>query len=183
MAEKLKNIWDYFEDSEDYPSEIVHNPLPYGTVWCYISSTFLNGIINYVTPISCYVIDRYTADDEVVREGFTKRELINSIVSGENHQVNLHCFQDDIIILAKIKTNEKDDGKYIFFWFDCDVSDCCIGKFETEDSQKDVINSVKNWLDERKEENKDFSIQPNMDNGILNYTELPLSFLKGWLSF
>lgn len=54
-----KTIFDYFIDVVDYPTEIVHNPIPYGTMWNYISSTFLNGVINYVKPISCYVIDRY----------------------------------------------------------------------------------------------------------------------------
>ena len=28
--------------------------LPYGTVWNYVSSTILNGFINYVKPIDVY---------------------------------------------------------------------------------------------------------------------------------
>ena len=202
MAKK-KTIWDYFDDNIDYPNEVAHNPLPYGTVWCYISSTFLNGIINYVKPISCFVLDRYTADDENVGdrnftlcnkgefgkwhkwEG-TKKELIKAITTGEKemYHTNMNCFGDDIALLAEIETNEEDGkGRYMFFWFDCDVSDCCIGKFETTDTKEEVIQSMRNWLDESKEENEGKIVEEGYDNGIVNYTELPISFLKGWLKF
>jgi hypothetical protein len=202
MAKK-KTIWDYFENNVDYPSEVAHNPLPYGTVWCYISSTFLNGIINYVKPISCFVLDRYTADDENVGDrnftvrnkgefgnwhkwDGTKKELINAITSGEKemHHTDMNCFGDDITLLAEIETNEDDNkGRYMFFWFDCDVSDCCIGKFETTDTKEEVIQSMINWLDENKEENKGKVVEEGHDNGIVNYSELPICFLKGWLKF
>ena len=72
---KDKTIWNYFNESIDYPSEVAHNPIPYGTIWCYISSTFLNEFINYVNPIKCYLIDRYTPDDEKVDDNHTKGEL------------------------------------------------------------------------------------------------------------
>ena len=189
---KKKSIWDYFNEKIEYPKEVAHETLPYGTVWCYISSTFLNGMINYVKPISCFVVDRYTHDDEEVGAGSShfkwdgsKRELIDAIIAGEKeiYHTYLNCFSDDIIILTKIETNKDDDGLYMFFWFDCDVSDCCIGKFKTKDKEEDVIQSVKNWLDDNKEDNKGLKILPNTDNGILNYTELPLSFLRGWIKF
>ena len=41
--EKRKKIWDYFEHNLEYPTEIAHDPIPYGTIWTYVSSTFLNG--------------------------------------------------------------------------------------------------------------------------------------------
>ena len=63
-----KIIWDYFEDNIEFPREVAHTMLPYGTVWAYISSTFLNGIINYVKPINYFVLDRYTANDENITD-------------------------------------------------------------------------------------------------------------------
>ena len=197
-----KKIWDYFDENIEYPKEIAHNPIPYGTVWCYISSTFLNGMINYVKPINCFVLDRYTAPDENVGDrNFTvcnkgefgkwhkwngsKKELIDVIVSGEKemYHTKLDCFGDDIIILAKIETENDDTDKYIFFWFDMDCSDCSVGKFETDDLESDVIQSVVNWLEECKTENVGKIVEVNMDNGIVNYHQLPLSFIKGWVSF
>jgi len=66
--EKKKTIWDYFEDQIEYPRDVVSNPLPYGEVWTYISSTFLNGFINYVKPIKIFLIDRYTPDNEDITD-------------------------------------------------------------------------------------------------------------------
>jgi hypothetical protein len=202
MAKK-KTIWDYFRYNISYPREVAHNSLPYGTVWCFISSTFLNGIVNYVKPISCFVLDRYTScDKNISNRGVsvrnkgefgkwhkwhgTKKELITAIISGEKemYHTNMDCFGDDITLLAEIETDEKDNkGRYMFFWFDSDISDCCIGKFETTDNKEDVIQSMRNWLDEDKEENRGVAIEDGYDNGIVNYSELPISFLKGWVKF
>jgi hypothetical protein len=142
-------------------------------------------MINYVKPINCFVLDRYTPNDENVGDG-TKKELINAIISGkkEMYHTNMKCFNDDIILLAEIENDQNDyKGRYIFFWFDYDVSDCCIGKFETNDTKEEVIQAMKNWLDESIEENKDKIVEENCDNGIINYTELPISFLRGWVKF
>lgn len=198
---KKKTIWDYFDDNVDYPNEVAHNPLPYGTVWCYISSTFLNAFINYVKPIKVYQLDRYECEDGTCEVDYrdkgdyganwkkftgTKAEL-RKLVLDEKIQfthTKLHLFSDDIALLAEIENNEEDSkGRYMFFWFDCDVSDCCIGKFETTDTKEEVIQAMVNWLEEAKEENKGKIVEPNYDNGIVNYTELPISFLEGWLKF
>src|SRR6266545_2290727 len=148
-----KEIWSYFTETVEFPREVAHNPLPYGTVWVYISSTFLNGFINYVQPISCFVVDRYTPPDQALENKkfrMSKKNAIESIISGKENfsHTDLHCLEDDIILLAEIEVNEKDVlNKFMFFWFDCDVSDCCIGKFETADTKEQVIESVKNWLE------------------------------------
>ena len=200
---KNKKIWDYFTDDVEFPKEIVHNPIPYGTSWTFVSSTFLNGFINYVKPISCFVLDRYTAPNKDITDrnvgvfpkgkylewekwSGTKRDLINAIISGEKemYHTDLNCFGDDIIVLAEIETEYEDNiGRYIFFWFDCDVSDCSIGRFETTDCKAEVMQSVVNWLDEQKEENKNSVFNENYDNGVWNYNELPLSFINGWVKF
>lgn len=178
---KNKTIWSYFSNHEDYPKQIAHEMLPYDTVYAYVSSTFLNGLINYVKPVKVFQIDRYTQDHEIIenvvykeRKIFTgpKAELRKLVLEEkvQFHHTNLGVFQDDIVILAEIETKLNDGlGRYMFFWFDYDVSDCCIGKFETEDSKEEVIESLINWLD--KEE--DFE----------GYTELPNSFVQGWVEF
>lgn len=163
----MKTIMDYFEDTIDYPNDIALNPIPMNTLWSYVSSTFLNGFINYVTPLKIFVLDRYEPD---------KTEEIKNLK--KQAHTKLGQFGDDIIILSKIGNNV-----YMFFWFDMDVSDCCIGRFETTDSKNEVIISLTNWLDEQKAENAGKEYQEMMDNGILNYHELPMSFLEGWISF
>lgn len=34
-----------------------------------------------------------------------------------------------------------------------------------------------------KDKNKGKTVEEGIDNGIINYTELPISFLQGWLKF
>ena len=204
--EKKKTIWDYFDEQIEYPNNIVSNPIPYGEVWTYVSSTFLNGFINYVKPVKIFLIDRYVPNDEDITERNvsvkkpgtwnwekfkgTKGELKTAIITGEYemYHTNLHCFGDDVVILAELddkETASDDEEKtYIFFWFDCDVSDCSIGKFKTTDTKEEVIQSVVNWLEQQKEENnKDLNFDKYFDNGVYNYTELPLSFIAGWVNF
>ena len=201
MSTTNKIIWDYFDDIVEYPNDVAHNPIPYGTAWCYISSTFLNGFINYVKPVTYFVIDRYTARDEKVGEitlydkdksiqynwKGTKARLISIALSGKKeiaYHTDLRCFCDDVIILGEIEDAPKDGKRrYMFFWYDLDTSDCCIGKFETNDTEAEVIQSVRNFLEECKNKNRGKVVEENYDNGIIDYTELPVSFLKGWLSY
>jgi hypothetical protein len=200
MENKTKKIWDYFEEKIEYSKDIAHNPIPYGTVWTNVSSTFLNGFINYVKPIACFIADRYTDPDTLIGNDLsvcnkgefqkwhkwegTKKELIAKISSGEKevYHTKLNCFEDDVIVLAEIESEEGKKGRYMFFWFDRDVSDCSIGKFETSDKKEDVIESVINWLDETKNEN--YIFQENTESGIVNYKQIPADkLMKGWIKF
>lgn len=54
MGEDFK----YFTDSIQYP-HIGKEILPYGVQYEYIASSFLNGMVNYYTPIKAYLINRY----------------------------------------------------------------------------------------------------------------------------
>ena len=157
-------------------------------------------ILNYVKPIGCFLIDRYTPDDgnidnisyqnkdemDWLKFDGTKKELKDKIISDEirMYHTNLGCFRDDIIIISEIVTDtENEAGRYMFFWFDMDSSDCSIGRFETTDTKEEVIQSVIVWLEECKLENENKVVEEHIDNGIVNYTELPISFLNGWIKF
>ncbi len=153
-----KTIMDYFNDEIEYPNDVALNPLPMNTLWSYISSTFLNGFVNYVEILKVYVLDRYEDDKTDAVLNLTKQ-----------CHTDLRQFGDDIILLGKIENNEDSLNKFMFFWFDMDVSDCCIGRFETTDNNEIVFEALLNWLE--------------YDNGILGFHELPKSFIKGWVSF
>lgn len=192
-----KKIWDYFVDTIEYPKEIIDNPIPYGEAWTYVSNTFLNGFINYCTPIACYVVNRYTPETEDISDNKvyirkhddtksnefvgTKKELIDLFIQDklDIYHTTLSCFSDDIVIIAKVE--ERESNKYIFFWFDMDVSDCSIGKFKTDDSQEQVIESVENWLTEEFKNNKEHEAEHTIESS--GYFKLPLSFLSGWIKF
>lgn len=198
---KVKNFLDYFDETVEYPTDIAYNPMPWNVCWSYISSTFLNGFINYVNPISCYVVNRYTKESEnISKRGViirnkgeydwqkfkgTKKELIDLIVSEEKEMshTDLSCFGDDIIVLAEIedeRNNKKGYNKFMFFWFDRDVSDCSIGRIKTEDYKEFLVESLGNWLAKEFGDNKKHEEKCGDESG---FHKLPLSFFKGWVKF
>lgn len=165
-----KIIFDYFDDNIEYPKTIASDILPYGTLWEYVSFTLLNAFINHVDIIAGFVVDRYTK-----RDG--KAELIESSIKKEKH-ANLRIFNDDVIVLGRIYSN-----KYMFFYFDYDVSDCMIGRFETDDDTEVIVQSIVNWLEECKVRNTGYTMTEHTESGRIDYMQLPYEFFIGWLSY
>lgn len=180
-------IKDYFHEEVEYPNDIAENPLPLGRLLSYVSSTFLNGFINYVHPIEAAILNRYVPLDWDMTEvlmnrsyqepagsfnwkpfsaGMTKKELIE-VVTQPNRlaSADLGLFGDDIILLATAKT---DPTVYYFFWFDQDVSDCQIGRFRTSDDVEIVHEKFNKFVEKLS----------------FGHTQLPLHFFSaGWTVF
>lgn len=185
---KRKDFWSYFEDHIDYPKNIAENPLPLNTLWQYVDSDILKGFINHVQPVSWYVLDRYNDGQpmsgirlERERRNWedwtgTKKELIEVLNSGERQcfHINLGYFNDDVIILAETNKLMKDEypNRYFFFWFDCDVSDCCIGQFETTDSKEEIIQNLEFTLEKL-----------SKDGDVTGFTKMKNKVLQGWIQF
>lgn len=168
--EQKDNIFDYFGDEVEFPENIAVDIMPYGTLWSYVSATFLNGFINYVDILAGFVIDRYTK-----RDG--KAAQIEAAIKTEVH-TNLRVFKDDVIVLGRIGK-----GKYMFFYFDYDVSDCMIGRFITDDNETTIVQSIVNWLERCKAERVGLTISEHTESGILDYTSLPVKFFRRWISY
>jgi len=104
--------------------------LPINTLYSYISSTFLNGFINYVTIKKAYCLNRYLAPDdlymdhednielkvqnppgsfnwvsikEIIEKPITKDKVVKLLNEpGRIHHSKLdNDFQDDVLILGK----------------------------------------------------------------------------------
>ena len=189
-----KKILDYFTEEVEYPSSIFENPIPMGVYWEMISTTFLNGFVNYGKPIGCWVTHRYTSKEQMIDAHVTdsgqknwhkwhgkKSELIELLNSGKKrvYHFNLRSFEDDVLLLLK---SEHEDDVYLFMWFDIDTSDCSIGKFRTTDTKDDVIQSVRNFLD-HETKNKLGVFEDGIDNGVQMYDEMNLAILGGWIKF
>ena len=150
------NKFHYADETVDYPEVLAGEEiLPVGTFWSYVSSHFLNGLLLYVEPMACWVLNRYQpmsepyADTVSARtiEGtkffFNKQEAINYVSTYPSHfsHTKLNIFEDDLILLAKVK-----DHQYILFWFDQDVSDCCVIRFNTEDVFEEICGHIEDWM-------------------------------------
>lgn len=188
MTESCKQFLDFFTDQVDYPEIGQGVILPYGILWAYVSSTFLNGMINYAGYVQrAYVLGRYLKwsdrddDDPMIvnvqdppysaqwvnKKVDTKGEIFDLVTKeGATYHSNLHVFRDDVLVLTRHA-----DGVYWFFWFDCDASDCSIGRFVTETPVEQVIGLFDEYVTEISD--------PNIDTPRL----LPNHFFQGRISF
>lgn len=181
----MNKFLNYFNETIEYPSNVIVNPIPLGELWTYISTTFLNGFINYCKIHKIYLLDRYTDQNELIENvnymeekgitkwkkfNGTKKELLNLVLNDKAFffHTDLYCFKDDIIILGKA-----DKNVWIYFWFDSDSSDCCIGKFYTKDQDSEVEHKLHQYLLELKKDQK----------YVKNFYELPNRFALGWIKF
>ena len=160
----FKNIkfLDYMPNSYEYLDPTTLDISAAGWVINYISSTFLNGWINYVNPISAFVVHRY-------------HELEKSIDDWHNNyscHTDLGQFGDDVILLCK--SDNKND--FWYFWFDNDVSDCSIGRF-TNDNENEVKEKFEEFVKERAEDLKSYH------GGEANYFELDVRKINRCIKF
>jgi hypothetical protein len=185
-------IFDYFDKHIEYPENIASNILPYGTLWSYVSDSILNAFINYVKPFGIYVLNRYRTEDSKVScrvhtpgqcdwydFNGTKIELITKLKSKQIdiYHTKLGCFDDDVIIISEITP-----GSYMFFWFDCDVSDCMIGRFITSDTKEQIYQSILTYLSNTCADNTNGMITEDTEC-LCGWNELPPDILSGWVSF
>lgn len=192
----MKTILDYFSESIDYPSDKCFNLLPFNTCWDYVGNTLLDGFINLVDEhIFCAVVDRYTHQDTILPKmrvcdpdkwgnwfeiEQTKKDMIDDFKEKKIMvaHTEIGCFRDDVVIVSSISS-----GAYMYFYYDMDNSDCSIARFVTQDSHEEVKDSVIQWLDVCVSKNSQYKMSEDIDNGILGYNQLPLSFLSGWAKF
>lgn len=218
---KFKN---YFNTSQHGDFERnTYDILPQNTMIEYISNTFLNGFINYVTPIKGYVLNRYvdwyksennailirttskTVQNQDPRIFKTEQCYVDELPGYENEHwhyytfknkknildifnedpalcchTDLSMFNDDIVILAKRKIDNL-PPEYWFFYFDCDPSDCHIGRFLTNDSEEEIVVNFSECIN-----NLDFSNEElYLDNNKIDERakELNITHLNGWIKF
>jgi hypothetical protein len=181
---------DFFEEKIEYPGYSIGEGdiLSFGIMYIYVSVSLLNGMINYAgKPLRAYVLDRYRKWNEyfdklkivsfreppdVITGKWekkycnTKAEIYDLLIqANRTYHTDIEIFQDDVLLLSKIGENS-----YWFFWFDRDVSDCCIGRFKTSIDKAIVVESFDNYVRENCSNNDGHRVLPN-------------HCFSGWISF
>lgn len=117
-------------DVVEYPSHEQLFELPINTKYIYVSCTYLNGLINYVSHKKVYLINRYRNLNEFA-------ELVNSLDSKEQYHTNYSTINEELMILGELKDS------WVLFDYDPDVSDCCIARISKEEvTYEDMIRYV-----------------------------------------
>ena len=174
----------YFNDFVDYPKDIAVNPLPFNVMYNFVSSTFLNGFINYVEIRKAFVLSHYYKWDEYKKHIVTiqsknnkpykklfinKNDIYNALIKpgAKFHSELDRDFNDDVIILAR--AGETDTGMcYYYFYYDLDCSDCSISRF--------IVKEAEYLLDRK------FIKHIESFDYIDNYKEIPMHYFSGWIS-
>ena len=164
----IKDFNDFWEEVTYYDIPYCQEePFKYGFFYEYVSSTLLNGIINYVDIICANVLCRYT---DIGKENELQKQIEEFNKSDGEYNTELGQFSDDVIILAY----EENTKAYWYFWFDYDVSDCCVGRFKTDLSKQEVIDLYNKELDRLITSNDDFQRA---------YYPLNVKNIQEWISF
>lgn len=193
MTTKALTITDLFNECIEYPRIMeLDEILKPGDLYNYVSSTFLNGFINSCgTIVSALLIHRYVAWDAKCSadfsyqdppnsrkwvhagadESMTKREVFDLVTQpGRLFHTDLSVFRDDVLVLSRTGR----DNEYMFFWFDCDVSDCCIGRFRSDLPQEQIIEAMAEAGRIASSRQLGEPVDP---------TPIPLHALQGWIKF
>jgi hypothetical protein len=171
----FNDIIEYPNPANDYPINDIFGPsdyalMPPGTLFTYISSTFLNGWINYVNLINVQAITRYTNQTKKMVEKF------NNIDGFRTHTRLSKITGDDILVLAK----SKDGMAYWYFCFDQDVSDCDIGRFSVKDKE-DVV--IKEFVEYANDLSKRLSVDYEVSDVPIQSVSVDINKIGGWISF
>lgn len=156
---------DYFPHAIEYPDPTEIDMTAKGWRFDYISSTFLNGWINYVRPVRAFVVSRYDA---------TSKSKLEEWIATPPHDTQLGDLGDDVFILAR----DDDARRLWFFWFDCDVSDCSIGCLDVDPGDHGAAEEA--FVEYVGERGADFKIGYG---GCGEAVEIPLVCIRGWVQF
>jgi hypothetical protein len=123
---------DLFKEHEEYPEKLAERGVPNNTYLTYVSTTFLNGYVNYIDIISAYLVNRYDIDEDWTDDNI--KHWTDKL--GKDFHSDLSEIFDDVLILGET------ENCYWYLWSDCDVSDSCIGRFDKGNYTKDQVISL-----------------------------------------
>lgn len=161
----MKRIFEYFEDRFLYPEpDLLLRGIHSGVLFDPVSVTYLNGFINYVDIVAAVLLHEYTNTAEEFAEQVADIEK----QAAEQRPPHTDCRKyDNMLILGK--TNDK----YVVFLSDNDVSDCAVGGLALE-----TFNTVSEAIDALYKQADQFVA----DGSALNYSKIPKSFFRGWIT-
>lgn len=165
----MKDLFDMFEWIEYPENTALVEGLQNNVMYDYVSTTYLNGFINYVDIIKCFMIRHYGDNEEW-------KKFVNNVDSKVDPHTDLSDSDkyDDVIIIAS------SGDFYIIFWSNCDCSNSSIGKISKScfESDDDVVEALKTSI----KQNLNIQEDINDDNWDNNVKEIPKSFFSGWIT-
>jgi hypothetical protein len=129
----------------------------------YVAESFLSAWTPYLTPVVAFLISRYEPDPF---------KLAANVANMGQHHTRLGELGDDVALLCRPARHPRDEWWYL--WFDCDSSDCALGRFSTDDSPSIVEARFRAYMSNVSVT----GIYGEGGNGMLY--EIPVAKIKGW---
>lgn len=210
----------YLPEEVEYPGTKLLDGCKLGTFYAYVPSTFLSGIMPWTKPQFAAILERYrplpesrraeiramtseeidqkgirvALDDDVILLCTREQERTTRRTHDGPGTVEEYCHECGNFSKIPRSTDpiQPTPQEWWFFWLDCDVSDCCIGRFRTTDKPEEVIEECRKWLSERTEGHESQKGQerdiPGTDaswEGLSDWMELSVSLFShglwgGW---
>ena len=173
----------YLPDGEDYPdkAKLMLRGHTLGVRYTYVGTPWLDGLVNSCKPfLAAFVVERYRVLDA---------GRLAQVAEQQGFHSKLDAFGDDVLLLGQCVDEETGEPVYVVLWFDCDVSDSCIGFFKTDDPEEKVVAAFEAWVRERsagwKGDTVDSADGTGTGKGVASGQtwSIPLKSLKGWLSW
>lgn len=95
------------------------------TSYLYVSSTYCDGLVNYLDNVRAYALRRYT-DEEEFHDAIESTKHLPEWGNGSWYHTAFSRFiPDNILVTGEIRHYEG-EGDYFAIYYDQDVSDCCL---------------------------------------------------------
>lgn len=170
--DKNPSFWDCFDDCIEYPPmiELISNGLKDGVRYSYVSHSFVNGMLPYVTENvrASWLLQKYRHEKSKEEDLPLTDDQIKDLVAKLNKapHAKLDAFGDDVLLLCE------SEDRWFWFHLDCDVSDCEIGTLRKEGWSLDqLVERIENSFSD-----------PDSGDGFIR-AKLPTSIFRGWVQF
>lgn len=180
-ADEVKMDAEYLTSSEQYPpmSNLMLRGHMLGMFYEYVGTPWLEAMVNRCTPLlSAFVVERYRVLDP---------SKLAEVARQQGFHAKLSPFGNDVLLLGRCVDEEDGAPTYVVFWFDCDVSDSCIGFFKTDDPKETVLAAFEEWVRSRAAAWKGDEVEAADGNGkgvaSGEAWPIPLESLRGWMSW
>lgn len=175
----MDDIFEYFNGYIEYP-KCDNEILPFGELWIYTNDSLLDAFVNDIKLFGFYVFSDNDISDSCEQIEILnwlkpdmkyekikgkKSDIFYRILKGEInfYHIKFSDLQENCVLIGKIR-DEKD--KYIFMEYSLSGR-CVIGRFITQDKEKDILDSIEIWL---KNESKYFY-------------KFPVDCIGGWMKW
>lgn len=110
----------------EYPDKEQFLNLKQNTGYCYVSCTYLNGLVNYADSLYLICSQKYSEDEEF-------EEIIEKLKNKDWYHTDLSSIEDNTYLISE------NESSYLLFSYDRDCSDCMIVRFNKEDFTFDQV--------------------------------------------